>query len=48
MNSIAQFRAYVNRYGYFHNGKYMVDIEGKSYVVAGIWKLIEMGLFNNK
>ena len=44
MNNIAQFRQYVNKYGYFHNGKYMIDLNGKSYRVSTIWKLINMGI----
>ena len=47
MTNIAQFRQYVNKYGYFHNGKYMIDFDGKSYPVSAIWKLINMGLFKN-
>ena len=47
MTNIAQFRQYVNKYGYFHNGKYMIDFDGKSYPVSAIWNLINMGLFKN-
>lgn len=47
MNNIAQFRQYVNKFGYYHNGKYMINWEGKSYLVSAIWKLIELGLFKN-
>lgn len=44
MNNIAQFREYVNRYGYFKCGRMMIEFEGKEYPVAGIWNLLNMGL----
>jgi len=44
MNSVAQFRAYVNRFGYFKKGRYMIEFKGVEYPVAGIWKLINMGV----
>lgn len=37
---IEDLKRYVNQYGYFSNGKYLVDIEGATYEVEALIKAL--------